>query len=94
MDQVAGPIRVHAAMLDLAIRAAYPSKAAFARAADISEGHVSRIVNGQGGVSVEVMANILDAFGNRVRLRELAIIEAANPAGDRTSIDTNRTNVR
>lgn len=88
-----GPIRVNGVNLSLALRAANLSQARFAKLADLSEGHISRVINGQGGVSVEAMARMLDAFENRLRFRDLAVIADDNPIGDETSFPQHRLHV-
>jgi transcriptional regulator with XRE-family HTH domain len=81
-----GPIRLRGDQLDLARRSAGWSQAELARRAGISEGHISRVINGHGGVTLETLALLLDAFGNRLHIREIAETKPGSAAGELTEI--------
>jgi transcriptional regulator with XRE-family HTH domain len=84
--ELEGPIRLRGDRLDGFRRAAGWSQAELARRAGISEGHISRLLNGQGGVTLETLALLLDAFGNRVYVREIAETKPGSAAGELTEI--------
>jgi transcriptional regulator with XRE-family HTH domain len=81
-----GPIRIRGDQLDAFRRAVGWSQAELARRAQVSEGHISRVIHGQGGVSIETLALLLDAFGNRLHVREVAETKPGSAAGELTEI--------
>lgn len=76
-DGPTGPIKVDAAALDFARRAAGWTQRELADRAGVSTGHISRIIRGEGGIGVAGMAGILRAFGNRLSLDELCVMQQA-----------------
>jgi DNA-binding XRE family transcriptional regulator len=57
-----GPIKIVGWKLDLVRRGAGLSQAELARRANVSSGHISRVINEKGGVSQEAMNRILAVF--------------------------------
>ena len=66
-----GPILIAAERLDFARRAAGLTQRELAERAEVSPGHMSRILRGQSGVWPDTMARILLVFGNRITFGEL-----------------------
>lgn len=70
-----GPIRLDGDQVRFALRVAGWSQAEFARKIGISTAHLSRVLNGQNGVSPEVMNEILEVFGGRVTWADIVKID-------------------
>lgn len=90
-----GPVRITGWRLDFALRAAGWSRAEFAERIGVTGGHVTRIIQEQTRVSVDTLAAILDAFGNRLSIRDLVEVKPGTPGADDTKItDTDRAGGR